>query len=199
MDAFDQEENDPAADFFKREQHELGDFKDELDFINHEALGSYDANQVDGDLGDASFVRPDISLEQAIQQLPQDPFSAVREQDVQQTEPEKIRLWRQHFRERIEKKDSEEITKKKEQESLAKNEIKDWYNLYYEQLEKTKASNRQAERTFIKERDDTIPGGEWERVCRLCDFNPKASKNTKDVSRMRGILLQLKQQPIPTK
>ena len=26
------------------------------------------------------------------------------------------------------------------------------------------------EEDFIKERDDTAPGHEWQRICRLCDF-----------------------------
>ena len=55
---------------------------------------------------------------------------------------------------------------------------------------------RQAEEAFIDERDEDVPGHEWERVTRLCDFNPKNSKNTKDISRMRTIFLQLKQAPL---
>ena len=39
------------------------------------------------------------------------------------------------------------------------------------------------------------PGTEWERVNKLVDFNTKTSKNTKDMSRMRSIMLQLKQTP----
>lgn len=54
---------------------------------------------------------------------------------------------------------------------------------------------RQAEEAFIEERDHTIPGSEWEKVARMCDFNPKNNKNTKDVSRMRSMFLQLKQTP----
>ena len=45
----------------------------------------------------------------------------------------------------------------------------------------------------MKEIEDKAPGSEFERICRLCDFNPKNSKNTRDVSRFRSILLQLKQ------
>ena len=56
--------------------------------------------------------------------------------------------------------------------------------------------HRQAEEVFIEERDEDVPGHEWERVARLCDFNPKHSKNTKDISRMRTIFLQLKQTPL---
>ncbi len=54
---------------------------------------------------------------------------------------------------------------------------------------------RQAEEAFIEERDEDIPGHEWERVARICDFNPKSNKNAKDVSRMRSMFLQLKQTP----
>lgn len=55
--------------------------------------------------------------------------------------------------------------------------------------------NRQAEEAFVQERDEDIPGHEWERVGRIVDFNPKNNKNTKDVSRMRSIFLQLKNTP----
>lgn len=44
--------------------------------------------------------------------------------------------------------------------------------------------------------DDSCPGSEWERVARLCDFNPKTSKQAKDVSRMRSVLISLKQTPL---
>ena len=39
-----------------------------------------------------------------------------------------------------------------------------------------------------------VPGTEWERVAKLCDFNPKTARNTKDVGRMRSVILQLKQE-----
>lgn len=55
---------------------------------------------------------------------------------------------------------------------------------------------REAEAAFVLERDESTPGHEWEKICRLCEFNPKHSRNTKDVSRMRSILLQLKQTPL---
>lgn len=55
---------------------------------------------------------------------------------------------------------------------------------------------RAQEEASMKDREESIAGQEWEKICRLCDFNPKHSKNTKDVSRMRSILLQLKQTPL---
>ena len=57
-----------------------------------------------------------------------------------------------------------------------------------------KKSNREAEKDFVNQRDSDKPGEEWDRVSRLCDFNPKSAKGTKDVSRLRSIILQLKQE-----
>jgi hypothetical protein len=56
-------------------------------------------------------------------------------------------------------------------------------------------SYRNAEKQYVAESDEIEPGTEWERIAKLCDFNPKSSKTSKDVSRMRSIILQLKQTP----
>uniref|UniRef100_H2ZWQ7 Clathrin light chain n=2 Tax=Latimeria chalumnae TaxID=7897 RepID=H2ZWQ7_LATCH len=55
---------------------------------------------------------------------------------------------------------------------------------------------RAAEEAFVTETEEINPGSEWERVARLCDFNPKSSKQAKDVSRMRSVLISLKQAPL---
>ena len=46
---------------------------------------------------------------------------------------------------------------------------------------------------FVAEVNDIKPGTEWERVNKLVDFNSKHSKSTKDTTRMKSIMLQLKQ------
>jgi len=56
-------------------------------------------------------------------------------------------------------------------------------------------TNRNAEKQFVAEADEVEPGTEWERIAKLCEFNPKSSRTSKDVSRMRSIILQLKQTP----
>ena len=45
----------------------------------------------------------------------------------------------------------------------------------------------------MKESKEETPGTEWEKVAQLCDFNPKSSKQCKDVSRLRSVLMSLKQ------
>lgn len=66
-------------------------------------------------------------------------------------------------------------------------------------LTKNNKISRNAEKQFVAELPDEIePGTEWERIAKLCDFNPKSAKSSRDVSRLRSIILQLKQNPLPT-
>jgi len=111
-------------------------------------------------------------------------------------EPEFLRQWKVEQEERLRKKDEEESAAKEELLKKAKQELEDWYKRYETQLEKTKSSNREEE---TKYEDATTglnhiePGSEWERVSKHCDFSAKAPGHSKDVSRMRSIMLQLKQ------
>lgn len=77
----------------------------------------------------------------------------------------------------------------------AKQEHDDWHARYAEQLTKTKAANREGEAAFIAERDDSSAGAPFERISKLVDFNPKAAKSQRDTSRMRNVLLNVKQSP----
>lgn len=118
-------------------------------------------------------------------------------------EPEKIKKWREEQVQRLEEKDKEEEKKKEELRQIAKQELEDWYKNHEETIAKTKAANRDAAKTaekqFVAEDDKIQPGTEWERIAKLCDFNPKAKPGSKDVSRMRSIILQMKQNPVPIK
>lgn len=57
---------------------------------------------------------------------------------------------------------------------------------------------RSAEKELVADDEPMEAGLEWDRIAKLCDFSPKGSKHSKDVSRMRSIILQLKQQPPPS-
>merc|ERR1711963_340949 len=97
---------------------------------------------------------------------------------------------------RLEEKDAKEAETMDKLRDEAQQELKDWYKRYEENLSKTKESNREEEKEFVF--NDISPGTEWERVTKLCDFSGKnANKNSaKDMTRMKSILLQLKQQQI---
>jgi len=128
--------------------------------------------------------------------------SGMSNLNIVREEPEFLKKWKVDQEERLKKKDEEEEVMKEKLRLQAQQELEDWYKRYESQLEKTKSDNREAESDFVAEvggMNHIEPGSEWERVSKHCDFSAKAPGHTKDVSRMRSILLQLKQSPPPTK
>ncbi|XP_015834774.1 clathrin light chain isoform X5 [Tribolium castaneum] len=184
-DAFDQPEVDPAAEFLAREQDDLAGLEDE---VKPAAISAPVVN------GDAHLKAENDKL-RGVSPSPPPLNREVRE------EPEKIKKWREEQIKRLEEKDAEEEKKKLELREIARKELEEWYKNHEEAIAKTKAANRDAaknaEKQFVAEDDEIVPGTEWERIAKLCDFNPKAKQGSKDVSRMRSIVLQLKQSPIP--
>ncbi|XP_014774093.1 clathrin light chain B isoform X3 [Octopus bimaculoides] len=207
-------EEDPAADFLAREQTELAGLEDDN-------FPVADASQPTAGLEDDNPPVEDVTLPTTADgfntfeesnatvnglsdaDVPQtngptdgSGYAAIAQVDKHHREPEKIKLWREEQKKRLEHKDAEEENKKEIWREAAKKELEDWLKNQAEQLIKTKENNRAQEEASMKDREESIAGQEWEKICRLCDFNPKHSKNTKDVSRMRSILLQLKQTPL---
>ncbi|XP_072011303.1 clathrin light chain A isoform X1 [Engystomops pustulosus] len=157
---------------------------------------------------------------------PTDSYAAISQADRLQAEPESIRKWREEQRSRLEMLDANSRKQETEWKEKAGKELEEWYTRQDELLQKTKANNRvadeafykqpfadvigyvtninhpcysleqAAEEAFVSDAEETAPGTEWERVARLCDFNPKSSKQAKDVSRMRSVLISLKQAPL---
>ncbi|XP_025834717.1 clathrin light chain isoform X3 [Agrilus planipennis] len=170
-------EIDPAAEFLAREQSELAGLEDE--------------------------VKPAAVFVPGFTAVKEDFNGTKAKEDLNVTrtreEPEKIKKWREEQQKRLEEKDKEEELKKEEWRAIAKKELEDWYKNHEELIAKTKAANRNAEKLFVAEDDQMEPGTEWERIAKLCDFSPKVSKSSKDVSRMRSIILQLKQSGVPIK
>jgi len=118
--------------------------------------------------------------------------SASREKQ----EPECITRWRKEFQENLARKDAEEKEKMEELKSKAKKELEDWHKNYKEEMARTKEENRVAEQAFLKDVNGLVPGSEWDRVAKNCDFNSKVSHNKKDRSRMKSVILQLKAVPL---
>merc|ERR1712150_313517 len=98
----------------------------------------------------------------------------------------------------LEKKDEAEEEAKLVLRAQAKQELDDWYKQHAEQLIKLQSANRSAsesaEQEFLSTTHEISPGTEWERVAKLCDFNPKTGRTpAKDVGRMRSVILRLKE------
>ncbi|KAB0365057.1 hypothetical protein FD754_009213, partial [Muntiacus muntjak] len=163
---------DPAAAFLAQQESEIAGIQ------NDEAFAILDGDAVDG-------VKNGEYYQETISQM-----------DRLQSEPESIGKWREGQTERLEALDANSRKQKAEWKEKAIKELDEWYARQDEQLQKTKANNRAAEEAFVNDIEESSPGTEWERVARLCDFNPKSSKQAKDVSRMRSVLISLKQAPL---
>ncbi|XP_022170904.1 clathrin light chain isoform X5 [Myzus persicae] len=173
-DNFDDGDVDPAAEFLAREQTQLAGLEDDLN-------------------------TPNVPIG-VTQTLSNDTSSPINAPKIEREEPEKIKKWREEQKTRLEEKDADEEKKKEELRLVAKSELEEWYKIHKEQIAKTKDVNREsainAEKQFVAESDEIEPGTEWDRISKLCDFNPKSSRASKDVTRMRSIILQLKQTPL---
>jgi clathrin light chain A len=191
-------EADPAAEFLAREQAELA--KIESDSINFDSFGDFG--------GASTEAEPKAETETIKFNDPfggsesntEDNFSAIAQAVRLDQEPEKMKLWREEQRQRLQTKDETEAIKQKEWKEASKRELEEWYKKRQEQLTKThsnnKSNNTASEAEMTKSNNEFECGQEWERMAKLCDFNPKANKNNRDVSRLRSILLNLKQQPL---
>jgi hypothetical protein len=196
---------DPAAEFLAQEEDQLRELGiDDNQFEENQfEENQFEGNQVEGNddnimgefedlgAGDGGNVAPE---EPVMNGYTEPPAPVIQIQPAQ--EPESLKEWREEKAASLQKQEEDEIENHQQWTDRAKKELDDWYNHYNEQLEKTRTENKAAEEQFIEEMTDTKPGNEWEKVSRFCDFNPKNSKNTKDVSRIRSMLLQLKQNPL---
>jgi len=181
--------SDPASEFLEREKEELADVLGQDDFVAVESAAEVEA--VPEATPEAAAV-PDVGL--MASQMDQMRVSPQMSAPIR-IEPETIRVWREENAKRLAEKDAKEEEMLDELREQAKKELTDWYKHYKEQVEKTKSFNRESEMEFVAEVNDIKPGTEWERVNKLVDFNSKHSKSTKDTTRMKSIMLQLKQNP----
>nr|XP_057938630.1 clathrin light chain A isoform X2 [Doryrhamphus excisus] len=182
-------DDDPAAAFLAQQESEIAGIE------NDEGFSILDSGEVPSILSDSNdgAVNGEFHGES---NGPSDAYAAISNADRLQAEPESLRKWREEQRERLELLDDNSRKQESEWKTKAKVELEEWHARQNEQLEKTKANNRAAEEAMISDMDENNPGTEWERVARLCDFNPKSSKQAKDVSRMRSVLISLKQSPL---
>jgi len=188
--------DDPAAEFLQQEESQLRELGiDENQFDGEGAVPTDDGN-IMGEFEDlGAGGAGDFEAQEPVMNGYVEPAAPVIQMQPAE-EPESLKLWREEKAASLKKQEEEEIENHQQWTERAKKELDDWYNHYNEQLDKTRTENKAAEEQFIEEMTDTKPGNEWEKVSRFCDFNPKNSKNTKDVSRMRSMLLQLKQNPL---
>lgn len=194
--------NDAVAAFLQEEDEQLR----ELGITNIEECDGADPPledlttsgvQVDPVVADAQGLIDAISLDDepvTMGSMPAASSTSVFQHGGE--EPAFVRKWREEKEVELSQKAEEERVEQEAWMEQAHKELEDWNERYQTQLEMTRNENRVAEKQFIEEMSSTRPGSEWEKVAAFCDFNPKFSKCTKDVSRMRSLLLQMKQTPL---
>ncbi|NXG82343.1 CLCB protein, partial [Stercorarius parasiticus] len=210
-------EEDPAAAFLAQQESEIAVIE------NDEGFGPTDGESATAPAGQAAPPEPagfqnggatvngDVFQES---NGPTDAYAAIAKADRLTQEPESIRKWREEQKKRLEELDAASKVTEQEWREKAKKDLEEWNLRQNEQMEKNRANNRIAdkafyqqpdadvigyvasEEAFLKESKEETPGSEWEKVAQLCDFNPKSSKQSKDVSRMRSVLISLKQMPL---
>ncbi|XP_008845545.1 clathrin light chain B isoform X1 [Nannospalax galili] len=208
-------EEDPAAAFLAQQESEIAGIE------NDQGFGAPAGSQVaSAQLGLASgagsedmgtTVNGDMFQEA---NGPADGYAAIAQADRLTQEPESIRKWREEQKKRLQELDAASKVMEQEWREKAKKDLEEWNQRQSEQVEKNKINNRIAdkafyqqpdadiigyvasEEAFVKESKEETPGTEWEKVAQLCDFNPKSSKQCKDVSRLRSVLMSLKQTPL---
>lgn len=200
------DEIDPAAEFLAQEKSILGDLEAEINAgstVSKTLAPADDGGLLGGDMnelaaGSSGGLESSTGSFEMIGGDNND-INPISGPPPSRVEPEKIRKWREEQQQRLEEKDQEEERKKEELRAQAKKELEDWLRQTEDSIAKTKSAARSAEKqaAALENGGPMEPGTEWERIAKLCDFNPKVNKSGKDISRMRSIYLHLKQNPIP--
>ncbi|XP_075260676.1 clathrin light chain A-like [Convolutriloba macropyga] len=196
-------ETDEVQDFLAREQQQFAELNGDESVVTSNTHPDYDFefDQFGGGAPvdesatgafDGAFDSTSSSTA-----MPVDPYAAVSAVDTQRAEPESIRKWREEQTARLAEMDALEQTQIDEWKQQAQHELEEWYKQYNEQIGKNQNNNRVAEEEMLRcrETSNTDDGASWARISDMCDFNHKNHKATKDVSRMRALLINLKQNP----
>lgn len=187
-------EEDPAAAFLAQQESEIAGIENDEGFGAVLVGGHGSPEQID-DVGFYDLVTTPVNGD-IYEESNGDGYAAIAQADRLTQEPESLRKWREEQKIRLEELDAASKVTEQEWREKAKKDLEEWYLRQGEQIEKNKVSNRASDEALISETKDDETGTEWERVARLCDFNPKSSKQSKDVSRLRSVLISLKQTPL---
>ncbi|XP_038651542.1 clathrin light chain A-like isoform X1 [Scyliorhinus canicula] len=210
-------EEDPAAAFLAQQESEIAGIENDEGFSILDGGEVPQALQPHSNDAGGGFEEELAAVNGEVYQesnCPNDSYAAIARADRLSQEPESIRKWREEQITRLEDLDAASRKAELEWKEKAKKELEEWYVRQNEQLEKIKMNNRIADEAFYKQSfadvigyvaaqdafvqisNDDRPGTEWDRVASLCDFNPKTNKQSKDLSRMRSVLMSLKQSPL---
>merc|ERR1711972_1085887 len=106
-----------------------------------------------------------------------------------------LREWEDKHNAELEEKAREEQNKKNELRANAAAEIQKWNEERLGNIQKKHTTNRADEETFAANNGSPEGASTWEKVVNLIDLNARGSDESRDTSRMRNLLIQLKASP----
>ncbi|KAG0171406.1 hypothetical protein DFQ28_011087 [Apophysomyces sp. BC1034] len=194
--------SDPTADFLARERAALGE---DADLFTADNISSVTSPVADVYSPASSALVPS----QPQEVVPASDYSAfeadfpkAEELETSQAfhkamlpdeEPEVVRQWREKQKELIAQRDEESEQRKQESVQRAREEIDRFYEEYNEKKQKSIEENREREENYQKDREEASSANVWERVVREFDVsNAKNTYQTRDVSRMKQLMLDLR-------
>ncbi|KAG8439362.1 hypothetical protein GDO86_005544 [Hymenochirus boettgeri] len=187
-------EEDPAAAFLAQQESEIAGIENDEGFGAVQGISPEEEPEM---VGFDDLVTTPVNGEFYQDSLGfNDGYAAIAQADRLTQEPESLRKWREEQKKRLEELEVASKVTEQEWREKAKKDLDEWYQRQSEQIERNKVSNRASDEALASDTKDEETGSEWERVARLCDFNPKISKQSKDVSRLRSVLISLKQTPL---
>eukprot|EP00930_Biecheleria_cincta_P056991 TRINITY_DN42_c1_g1_i1.p1 TRINITY_DN42_c1_g1~~TRINITY_DN42_c1_g1_i1.p1 ORF type:complete len:177 (+),score=45.62 TRINITY_DN42_c1_g1_i1:93-623(+) len=109
-----------------------------------------------------------------------------------------LREWEDKHEKELEEMARKEAAEKESRRSGAAGELSKWKNDRTETAQKRMATNRTNEKAAEQAKADALkPGANpWERVVALIDTSAKTVEDSRDTSRMRTLLIQLKSNPV---
>ncbi|KAI8092300.1 clathrin light chain [Gilbertella persicaria] len=112
-------------------------------------------------------------------------------------EPETVRQWREKQAEIIAQRDAESEAKKEEKIKHAREDIDKFYEDYNDKKQKAIEENREREENYKQNNEQVASSANiWDRVVKEIDIsNAKTGYHTKDVIKMKELMLDLKRDP----
>merc|ERR1740123_2868058 len=111
-----------------------------------------------------------------------------------------LREWESKHEQELEEMARKENADKAESRQAASEQLNQWYEERQANTAKRLQTNRADEATSETARAEAMqPGANpWERVVDLIDTNARSADESRDTSRMRSLLIQLKSSPVVT-
>ncbi|XP_048455240.1 clathrin light chain A isoform X1 [Rhincodon typus] len=222
-------EVDPAAAFLEQHYNEIDGIEREQEAVEIPGTEAVQMQESQGSATGEVIGEVDAVNGDSCQENGADAYSAISQADKLPQEPDSIRKWREEQIKHLAELDANSREAELEWREKAKKDLEDWYIQQAEHLEEMKTNNRILDEAFYKqpfadvigyvtnikqhcynlqqsaedpdmsEGQEGVVSSEWEHVLHLCDLNAKTSKVSKDVSRMRSVLMSLSQVPLTLK